>query len=340
MMTPLLAYGAGLGTAAAYVKRDWLKQQYQAVMNKALASSDPKAVAKVAVAFGAAGMPGQAAALRGHAQNLAGAGTPNVLKNPSRMMPGETLQPQLDKQNHSVGRDSRGTLTFQVDGNLVLYGPGQTVLWASNTGPKTGVSKLTMQADGNLVIYGNNGKALWSSGTQGNPGAYLTVQGGSATIRGGQGGQVLWSVPGAGQGAQPAMPGAGLGLPGGPGMRGHYPHPPNRHEWNQAQMQPEPEWHHLHHYPHPWQGQASMPQAQYQAPMAPSPSMAPSPMAPPPMMPDTSPDVSAASMISPSIAQDSGGASDAALDTPPDDDSSDNASSSDAGFGFGCGSFG
>lgn len=357
MITPLLAYGAGLGSAAAYYRRDWLRQQYQAVMDKALASHDPKAIAKVAVAFGAVGMPAQAAALQGRARSLTGtatagaAGTPNVLQNPSRMMPGETLQPQLSKQNQSVGRDQRGILTFQTDGNLVLYGPGQTVLWASNTGPKTGVSKLTMQSDGNLVIYGNNGQALWSSGTQGNAGAFLTVQGGQAAITGPQG-QVIWSVPSGAAGAQAGMPGMpGMGMPGQRGGRGRHQGRGGggwgqQQAWQQQGQQGQYPHHHHHHH-HPGQQQ----QAQQSAPAASdgggnggggggasdAASSSPPPP-PPPASPDT-PDVSAASMISPAVATDSGGASDASLDTPPDD-SDVSAPTADAGFGFGFGGFG
>lgn len=367
-MTPILAYGAGLGTAGlAYWQRERLKQAYQQVMNLALASHDPKAVAKVAVAFGAAGFPAQAAALSNRASQLTGSGTPNVLRNPSRMMAGEVLQPQLSKTNQSVGRDSRGILTFQTDGNLVLYGPGQTVLWASNTGPKTGVSKLTMQADGNLVIYSNSGQALWNSSTQGNPGAYLVVQGGTAAVMSAQG-QPLWTVP-AGATATPGGPG-GLGMPGmGPGGLGGPGGGYGRHRGGWAQQQalaqgalgsgyPHPHPH--HHHPHPWQGQ------QGQSPM-PSPAAAVATTSAPPasggsggasdaatsasapaMAPAATPassvptDINPASMVSPSIATDSGGASDASMSSPPPDDSGggSDVATADTGFGFGFGGFG
>jgi hypothetical protein len=360
-MTPLLAYGAGIGTAGlAYWQRERLRKVYQQVMDMALASHDPKAIAKVAVAFGAAGFPAQSAALQGRALSLTGsaaagaAGTPNVLQNPSRMQAGETLQPQLSKTNQSVGRDQRGILTFQTDGNLVLYGPGQTVLWASNTGPKTGISRLTMQADGNLVIYNNSSKAVWSSGTSGNPGAYLIVQGGTAQIIG-PAGQSIWNVGGPATGAG-GLPGGGLGL-GGRGGRGRGGYGPQgqgsygRHGhgwqnqqgqgWQGQQAQGQDDWRrHHHHHPQPQVAAAPAPAAPA-APAsdgggvaaatvtAPTDAPDPTPSLAPPLPPASlAPDVSAASMISPTVATDSGGAS----DTP---DPSSDGDSSDAGFGFG-----
>lgn len=65
-------------------------------------------------------------------------------------------------------------LVFQGDGNLVVYGAGDSVKWASysqNQGGDTAV----MQTDGNLVIYAN-GRAIWNAGTYNNAGAYLVFQ--------------------------------------------------------------------------------------------------------------------------------------------------------------------
>jgi len=58
-------------------------------------------------------------------------------------------------------------LSFQTDGNLVLYTPGGTPLWASYSGGRscsTGCSAV-FQADGNLVLY-QNGSPYWASNTQ------------------------------------------------------------------------------------------------------------------------------------------------------------------------------
>ena len=66
-------------------------------------------------------------------------------------------------------------LTFQHDGNLVLYGREAKVLWASWTQGR-GAVRLVLQADGNLVLADAGGKPVWTSGTFGNPGAFLAVQ--------------------------------------------------------------------------------------------------------------------------------------------------------------------
>src|ERR1700761_4578746 len=50
-----------------------------------------------------------------------------------------------------TSRDGRFKLTLQADGNLVLYGPQQQLLWASNTAGHTGIWSATLQA-GDLVL--------------------------------------------------------------------------------------------------------------------------------------------------------------------------------------------
>lgn len=65
-------------------------------------------------------------------------------------------------------------LTYQPDGNVVLY-KGSAALWASGTnGKSTGVT--IMQPDGNLVIYDNAGHAVWASNTWGQNGNYMKLQ--------------------------------------------------------------------------------------------------------------------------------------------------------------------
>ena len=70
--------------------------------------------------------------------------------------------------------DGRFTLSFQQDGNLVLYGPTHKALWASHTDGRS-VWEAIMQADGNLVIYDRSNHSLWNSGTWGHAGAALTI---------------------------------------------------------------------------------------------------------------------------------------------------------------------
>jgi hypothetical protein len=63
-----------------------------------------------------------------------------------RLLPGETLQAG---QWISAGRD---TLAMQGDGNLVLYAPGSTPIWATNTAGNDG-AQLVMQTDGRGEDY-------------------------------------------------------------------------------------------------------------------------------------------------------------------------------------------
>ena len=62
-----------------------------------------------------------------------------------RLLPGDALQAG---QWISAGSD---TLAMQGDGNLVLYAPGSTPIWATNTAGNDG-AQLVMQTDGNLVL--------------------------------------------------------------------------------------------------------------------------------------------------------------------------------------------
>lgn len=65
-------------------------------------------------------------------------------------------------------------LVLQGDSNLVMYGPGDAVLWASGT-QDAFLTQLAMQADGNLVLT-YVGTPRWATMTHGNPGAFLQVQ--------------------------------------------------------------------------------------------------------------------------------------------------------------------
>jgi hypothetical protein len=69
-------------------------------------------------------------------------------------------------------------LNYQMDGNLVLYGPapggGGVPVWASNTAGRS-VGQVAMNVGGNLIIYDAGGNVVWTSGTDGNPGAFLSV---------------------------------------------------------------------------------------------------------------------------------------------------------------------
>ncbi len=66
-------------------------------------------------------------------------------------------------------------LSFQSDGNLVLYTPNNYAVWATGTNGSR-AAKLAMQSDGNVVLYDNNNRPMWASNTAGNSGAFLAIQ--------------------------------------------------------------------------------------------------------------------------------------------------------------------
>jgi hypothetical protein len=85
--------------------------------------------------------------------------------------PGQELHPGQSVES----ANTCFSLTYQGDGNLVLYRSDGFPMWASGTaGTSAGVT--AMQGDGNFVVYDGGGTPVWNSGTPGHPGAYLIVQ--------------------------------------------------------------------------------------------------------------------------------------------------------------------
>lgn len=66
-------------------------------------------------------------------------------------------------------------LSYQGDGNLVMYDASWNILWASNTNGYS-TNRAVMQGDGNFVVYDGNWNAPWTSGTSCHDGAWLIVQ--------------------------------------------------------------------------------------------------------------------------------------------------------------------
>ena len=116
------------------------------------------------------------------------------LPNPD---PLQRAQNQLNPGDILFSATRAFQLTFQTDGNLVLYGlddtslsgalvppPPQVIpnavytklIWTSGTNATDGPVRCNMQTDGNLVLYDKWGDALWSSGTNGYAGAFLRCQ--------------------------------------------------------------------------------------------------------------------------------------------------------------------
>lgn len=96
----------------------------------------------------------------------------------------------LRRGQQITSNSGRFTLSFQTDGNLVLYA-GQRAIWSSGTAGSA-AQTLIMQTDGNLVLYGASNSALWASNTAGNQGAFAVLQDdGNFVVYIGQ--QSLWS---------------------------------------------------------------------------------------------------------------------------------------------------
>lgn len=97
---------------------------------------------------------------------------------------------------------TRYQLNYQLDGNLVLYGPSGPV-WDSKTAGSS-VGQVAMNTGGNLIVYDAAGRVAWVSGTDGNPGASLSVnENGTVTLV--HNGTVIWTG-GTPQAAPPAPP--------------------------------------------------------------------------------------------------------------------------------------
>ncbi len=87
---------------------------------------------------------------------------------------------------------NRIVLTFQGDGNLVLYDRQGTPLWWSGTAGQGGV-RAVFQADGNLAVYAGDSRTVWSTRTDGHDGARLVLRAdGDMVIQ--YGGSVVWST--------------------------------------------------------------------------------------------------------------------------------------------------
>jgi len=99
-------------------------------------------------------------------------------------------------------------LMQQQDGNLVLYGPGNSVLWSSGTHQIVvggmSVWETRMQPDGNLVVYDSSAAdaaAVWASDSVGaGPSPELVLRDdGNLVLRSGSTRQVFWQTGTGGQ---------------------------------------------------------------------------------------------------------------------------------------------
>jgi hypothetical protein len=113
----------------------------------------------------------------------------------STIRPGEVLRGDAAVSSAS----GRYTLTYQADGNLVVYrnpersGLDRTALWATHTMSST-LGATVMQPDGNLVVFDRLNRPVYSSRTGGNPGARLIVQDDGNVVIYRADGRAIWAT--------------------------------------------------------------------------------------------------------------------------------------------------
>ncbi|MFL0799800.1 MAG: hypothetical protein K6L80_05075 [Agarilytica sp.] len=96
-------------------------------------------------------------------------------------------------EDYIESSNGRYRLYMRNDGNVVVYGDRNDVIFQSNSAGSAG-AYLTMQADGNLVAHGSDGSAIFTTGTHGNPGAYATLEdSGSLVVYAANGTTPLWT---------------------------------------------------------------------------------------------------------------------------------------------------
>lgn len=92
----------------------------------------------------------------------------------TRVAPEFTLKPDQS----IFSKDGRYKLWMQKDGNLVLYkivSGRRTPLWSSNTSGRA-VERCVFQRDGNLVVYGFSNKVVWAAASDRKGGSYMLLQ--------------------------------------------------------------------------------------------------------------------------------------------------------------------
>jgi hypothetical protein len=98
--------------------------------------------------------------------------------------------------NGSLRSENRSfRLTYQADGNVVLYDDrAQTARWATNTGGTT-PGTFGIESDGNLVVRDGQRVIRWESGTSGNPGAYFVLGDDGNLVIFNAAGTAIWRQP-------------------------------------------------------------------------------------------------------------------------------------------------
>ncbi|MCK9193679.1 MAG: hypothetical protein M0P19_07380, partial [Nevskia sp.] len=111
-----------------------------------------------------------------------GEGLGNTLQPGQSLLPGQSI--------YSAGGAYR--LTYQTDGNLVLYSSTNQAIWNSGTNGTTPGSAV-YQADGNLVVYNQQGQAVWATSTYPYGAGQLQVREDGNIVITGSNGNAAWT---------------------------------------------------------------------------------------------------------------------------------------------------
>ena len=94
----------------------------------------------------------------------------------AKAQPSKVDKPTEWKPNTTVlvSANQQYKLSYQSDGNLVVYDKSNKPIWNTKTNGKT-PNRLVFQADGNLVLYGANNVVFWASNSNSKGGKSLRL---------------------------------------------------------------------------------------------------------------------------------------------------------------------
>lgn len=110
---------------------------------------------------------------------------PSRVEKPTEWMPNTTVLKSPDGRYH---------LSYQGDGNLVIYKNGNNAIWSTKTDGKT-PKLLSFQGDGNFVLYGYNPKVVWATYSQGKGGKFIQLQNDGNLVIYTKDNKPIWNTP-------------------------------------------------------------------------------------------------------------------------------------------------